>query len=130
MITSGSPIPERAMRSRSWAPMGSVMSWASRAVSAALAGTTRGGVPPPSGQPDGTLSSATAPGRSPARASSVPAAGSHTPRPVVALPWGSKSITRLGRLRDQAAEARPSATVVLPTPPFWLTIATEPTIPR
>src|SRR5689334_2015071 len=45
------------------------------------------------------------------------------PRPVVALPWGSESMTRT--LRSLAAKEAPKliAVVVLPTPPFWLVIA-------
>src|SRR5262245_61174251 len=46
------------------------------------------------------------------------------PRPVLALPCGSMSMRRM--LLPQAASAVPRliAVVVLPTPPFWLAIAT------
>src|SRR5690606_12879934 len=44
--------------------------------------------------------------------------------PVLALPWGSRSITRTSRSAAARAAPRLIAVVVLPTPPFWLTIAT------
>ncbi len=37
--------------------------------------------------------------------------------------WGSRSTTSTRRPAAAAAEANPSVTVVLPTPPFWFTIA-------
>jgi hypothetical protein len=40
------------------------------------------------------------------------------PNPVVASHWGSRSITKVLSPRAKAAEAKPRATVVLPTPPF------------
>ena len=54
---------------------------------------------------------------------STVSSGSQTPRPVVALACGSRSTTSTRRPAWAAAEASPSATVVLPTPPFWLTSA-------
>src|SRR5258706_13338668 len=45
------------------------------------------------------------------------------PKPVLALPWGSRSITRTRFWVAASAVARLIAVVVLPTPPFWLTIA-------
>ena len=51
------------------------------------------------------------------------------PRPLVAFPWGSisTSSTRRPMLARQAPTL--TAVVVLPTPPFWLTIAkTRPTL--
>src|ERR1700760_4997091 len=42
------------------------------------------------------------------------------PRPVEALPWGSRSITRVGAPTAASAVPRLMAVVVLPTPPFWL----------
>src|SRR5262249_46230925 len=46
-----------------------------------------------------------------------------TPRPVVALPWGSRSTRSVGRSASASPAARFIAVVVFPTPPFWLTIA-------
>src|SRR5258707_15804444 len=45
------------------------------------------------------------------------------PRPVLALPCGSRSMTRTRRPTAASAVARLTAVVVLPTPPFWLAIA-------
>src|SRR5688500_11024656 len=45
------------------------------------------------------------------------------PRPVVALPCGSRSARRVGRPARASPAARLTAVVVLPTPPFWLTTA-------
>src|SRR6185437_2010657 len=45
------------------------------------------------------------------------------PRPVLALPCGSKSISRTRFFTAASAVARLTAVVVLPTPPFWLTMA-------
>src|SRR5689334_1195492 len=45
------------------------------------------------------------------------------PRPVDALPWGSRSISRTCSLFAASAVARLIAVVVLPTPPFWLATA-------
>src|SRR5260221_3986513 len=45
------------------------------------------------------------------------------PKPVLALPWGSRSITRTRCLVAARAVARLIAVVVLPTPPFWLATA-------
>src|SRR5579875_272387 len=45
-------------------------------------------------------------------------------RPEVALPCGSRSIRRTRNLRLAKATAKLIAVVVLPTPPFWLAIAT------
>jgi hypothetical protein len=45
------------------------------------------------------------------------------PRPVVALPCGSRSARRVGRPARARPAARLTAVVVLPTPPFWLTTA-------
>src|SRR3990172_13330551 len=43
-----------------------------------------------------------------------------TPRPLVALAWGSKSTTSV-RFRETPREApRLTAVVVFPPPPFWL----------
>src|SRR5262245_51069506 len=44
-----------------------------------------------------------------------------TPRPVVALPWGSRSTKSVGRSASPSPAARLIAVVVLPTPPFWFT---------
>ena len=46
-----------------------------------------------------------------------------TPKPVDALPWGSKSINKTFSPTAAKAVARLIAVVVLPTPPFWLAIA-------
>src|SRR5437899_8261513 len=46
-----------------------------------------------------------------------------TPNPVVALPCGSRSTRRVGRSARASPAARLTAVVVLPTPPFWFTIA-------
>src|ERR671934_1432833 len=45
------------------------------------------------------------------------------PRPVEALPCGSRSTTRTRLPRPASAAPRLTAVVVLPTPPFWLAIA-------
>ena len=52
------------------------------------------------------------------------APGLQVAMPEVALACGSMSTTTTRRSRRAATAARPSATVVLPTPPFWLTNAT------
>ena len=41
------------------------------------------------------------------------------PKPVVAFPWGSKSITRIFLPWNESAVARLITVVVFPTPPFW-----------
>src|SRR6266478_5599475 len=46
------------------------------------------------------------------------------PSPVLALPWASRSRTRVRRPAAASAVARLIAVVVLPTPPFWLATAT------
>jgi hypothetical protein len=46
-----------------------------------------------------------------------------TPTPVVAFPWGSRSMTRTRSPRAARAALREMAVVVLPTPPFWLATA-------
>src|SRR5580698_6349935 len=43
--------------------------------------------------------------------------------PVVALPCGSESITRIRRSLAASAAATLMAVVVFPTPPFWLLMA-------
>src|SRR5690606_40207477 len=45
------------------------------------------------------------------------------PLPMVALPWGSRSIISTRRLVATSEAARLMQVVVLPTPPFWLAIA-------
>src|SRR5205807_10623025 len=45
------------------------------------------------------------------------------PTPLVELPWGSRSTSRMTRPREARAADRLTAVVVFPTPPFWLTIA-------
>ena len=45
------------------------------------------------------------------------------PRPPVVLAWGSTSRRRMGMPSRARAAARLMAVVVLPTPPFWLTMA-------
>src|SRR5271156_4048060 len=45
------------------------------------------------------------------------------PSPVLALPWGSRSIRSTRFSIAASAVARLIAVVVLPTPPFWLAIA-------
>src|SRR5579863_4588870 len=45
------------------------------------------------------------------------------PRPVEAFPWGSRSISRICSSLAASAVARLIAVVVLPTPPFWLAMA-------
>src|SRR5690606_11920434 len=45
------------------------------------------------------------------------------PLPMVALPWGSRSINSTLRLVAASEAARFTVVVVLPTPPFWLAIA-------
>src|SRR5690606_6065625 len=45
------------------------------------------------------------------------------PEPMVALPCGSRSISRTRRLVATSEAARLMQVVVLPTPPFWLAIA-------
>src|SRR5215467_273041 len=46
------------------------------------------------------------------------------PRPVVALPWGSRSTRRVRRSARARPAERLTAVVVFPTPPFWLATAT------
>src|SRR5690625_7299520 len=46
------------------------------------------------------------------------------PRPADSAPWGSRSTTRTRRPYSASAAARLMVLVVLPTPPFWLHIAT------
>ena len=70
-----------------------------------------------------TMTSASDPATSSARATSMVAAASKTPSPVVAFAWGSRSTTSTRSSAADIAAASPSVTVVLPTPPFWLTIA-------
>src|ERR1700688_410310 len=43
---------------------------------------------------------------------------------IVLLAWGSRSMSRVRLPRNASAAARLMAVVVLPTPPFWLAIAT------
>ena len=43
---------------------------------------------------------------------------------IVLLAWGSRSMSSVGLPRSDRAAARLMAVVVLPTPPFWLAIAT------
>src|SRR5207302_5384159 len=45
------------------------------------------------------------------------------PTPLVELPWGSRSTSRMMRPREARAADRLTAVLVFPTPPFWLTIA-------
>src|SRR5260221_9585650 len=45
------------------------------------------------------------------------------PRPVDALPWGSRSIIKTSSPIAASAVPRLIAVVVLPTPPFWLAMA-------
>lgn len=49
----------------------------------------------------------------------VPDFRSVMPSAVLALPWGSRSMTRVLRPWSARAAARLTAVVVLPTPPFW-----------
>src|SRR5262245_44232352 len=46
-----------------------------------------------------------------------------TPQPMVALPWGSRSISSTRRCVAASEAARFTAVVVLPTPPFWFATA-------
>ena len=46
-----------------------------------------------------------------------------TPKPEVVLAWGSKSQMRTRWPCSFRAAARLTQVVVLPTPPFWLTMA-------
>src|SRR5690554_2173343 len=46
------------------------------------------------------------------------------PSPTLAAPWGSKSTMSTLRPYSASAAARLIVVVVLPTPPFWLHIAT------
>ena len=46
------------------------------------------------------------------------------PRPLLLLPWGSRSTITTWRPSSAIAAPRLMAVVVLPTPPFWLTMAT------
>src|SRR5512139_4082606 len=45
------------------------------------------------------------------------------PQPIVALPCGSRSISRQRRFVAASEAVRLTAVVVLPTPPFWLATA-------
>src|SRR2546422_4120019 len=46
-----------------------------------------------------------------------------TPRPLVALPCGSRSTSSTRRSETASDAARLTAVVVFPTPPFWFAIA-------
>src|SRR6516225_2731790 len=46
-----------------------------------------------------------------------------TPKPLVALPWGSESMTSTLMSFAASEAAKLIAVVVFPTPPFWLAIA-------
>src|ERR1700733_3597865 len=46
-----------------------------------------------------------------------------TPLPMVALPWGSRSMSSTRRRVAASDAARLTAVVVLPTPPFWFAMA-------
>src|SRR5262249_32969449 len=46
-----------------------------------------------------------------------------TPRPVVALPWGSESMRRTLKSFAASEADKLIAVVVLPTPPFWFVTA-------
>src|SRR5882724_3673208 len=46
------------------------------------------------------------------------------PIPLVALPWGSASTSKVRRSAMASEAARLTAVVVLPTPPFWFAIET------
>src|SRR5262245_5993752 len=46
-----------------------------------------------------------------------------TPQPIVALPWGSRSMRSTRRCIAAIEAARFTAVVVLPTPPFWFATA-------
>ena len=50
----------------------------------------------------------------------VPAWRSVMPNAVLALPWGSRSMTSVLSPWTASAAARLTAVVVFPTPPFWL----------
>src|SRR5580704_15750864 len=45
------------------------------------------------------------------------------PLPIVALPWGSRSISSTRRRVAASEAARFTEVVVLPTPPFWFAMA-------
>src|ERR1700757_3604426 len=46
-----------------------------------------------------------------------------TPTPLLALPWGSRSMSRVRFSAAATLAATLTAVVVFPTPPFWLTTA-------
>ena len=50
------------------------------------------------------------------------------PSALVALAWASTSTSSARAPRSASAAARLTAVVVLPTPPFWLVIATMVTV--
>src|SRR5687768_5433273 len=45
------------------------------------------------------------------------------PKELVALPWGSRSMSRMRKPSSARAQPRFTAVVVLPTPPFWFATA-------
>src|SRR5918994_73446 len=53
-----------------------------------------------------------------------PLAPAEAPSPLVALPWGSMSTMRIFSPNPARYAARLIAVVLLPTPPFWFTMAT------
>ena len=109
--------PDKASFSLSWAPSGSLIICGSRAARRWLPGI-RSGRSPLSGQFELVTALSAAPALASLRTSSIVRSAPHTASPVEAFACGSKSTTRTLSPKAAAASAKPSVTVVLPTPPF------------
>ena len=119
-----SATPSSATARRSCAPITSVASRCSHcARRGELGARSTAGMCSPWFHPEGRTTVAREPLDSWSSADSMVRSASHTPMPVVAFAWGSRSMTRTRRPRAEAAAARPRVTVVFPTPPFWFTTA-------
>src|ERR1700680_2542796 len=118
MTSNASRWGASAWRSLISRPMGSVSRRTSAAVRSWLAGSS---MKPP-------CSTATSAGKSsdsPSMTSQALRASwvLSTPLPMVALPWGSRSMSSTRRRVAAREAARLTAVVVLPTPPFWFAMA-------
>src|SRR5579862_4819417 len=107
-----------ACRSLVSRPIGSVSSRTSATVRSWLAGSSW---KPPRSTPTRASLKDTSPSRT-SQALRV-SCDLSTPLPMVALPCGSRSMSRTRRLVAAREAARLTAVVVLPTPPFWFAMA-------
>src|SRR5437588_2977317 len=118
MTSKASRFGWSACRSLISRPIGSVRRRTSAAVRSWFAGSS---VKPPSE----TCTSAEARSDSPSSTSQAPRVSCvlSIPLPMVALPWGSRSMRSTRRWVAASDAARLTAVVVLPTPPFWFALA-------